>query len=415
MKKHIVKIRCGFLIIAIMLSIGFLTSCSTLGGVFGMLFSSEPDTRITKDADLKKFFAGVRPARGNPEAYYQLGKHYQDRNLHAEAVKEFTKVVYMNPGHAPALNRLGISYDMLGKYGEAIEAYRAALKIEPNRDDIYNNLGYSCLLRGDVEEAVKAFQSAIALNGQKEIYHNNLGLAYARKNRHEMALQEFKKGGDEAEAHYNLANQYFDQGHFDKAKQNYQAALDLKPAMEPARKGIEASEALARIAKTDDGQPTGSLNPIAAATRAAEPKGADSAKKSTDGKVAGLEKGKPAGEVEVSNGNGVGRMARTVGRHLSKSDFKVVRLTNADHFNYRESLVLYRKGYENTAERIDREVPIALKHREVKSFDRPHIKVKLVIGKDVVPYRKAFLGKVQKPGKNPVRLSKAPGKKGRDS
>lgn len=415
MKRYAKKAKAGLLIAIFILSLGFLSSCSTLGGVFGMLFSSEPDTTITKDADLKKFFAGVRPARGNPEAYYQLGKHYQDRNLHVEAVKEFTKVVYMNPGHAAALNRLGISYDMLGKYGEAIQAYRAALKIEPNRDDIYNNLGYSCLLKGDVEEAVKAFQSAVALNGQKEIYHNNLGLAYARKSQHEMALQEFKKGGDEAEAHYNLANQYFDQGQFDQAKKNYQTALDLKPAMEPARKGIEASDALARIAKEGAGQPAGTSSPAATATRVAEPKGADKSKPSADIRIAGLEKVKPTGEVEVSNGNGVGRMARTVGRHLSKSDFKVVRLTNADHFNYRESLVLYRKGYENTAEWIDREVPVALKHREVKSFDRPHIKVKLVIGKDVVPYRKSFTGKDRMPGKNPVRLSKTPLKKGRDS
>jgi len=390
MKKSKNKTKAGILILTVISLLAFLVSCSTLGGFLGRMFSNGPDTQISKDGDLKEFLANVRPGRGNPEAYYQLGKHYQERNLHREAIKEFQKVVYINPHHAMALNRLGLSYDLLGKYDQAIEAYNEALKIDPSQDYVYNNLGYSCLLKGDVEKAVEAFKSAIALNSEKEIYHNNLGLAYSKSHQYDLALQEFKVSGDEAKAHYNLANQYFDQGQYEEAKQNYQAALDLKPTMVTARKRLEASEALARISKTNTDQSESNRISAAIGTPKSEAKESATGKPAGDREVAGKTKSIMTGEVEISNGNGVNNMARMIGGFLTENKFKVVRYTNADNFNHEESQIFFKKGYQDTAEKINQEVPVALNQKEVKSFDRPHIKVKLLIGKDVIPHKKNF-------------------------
>jgi tetratricopeptide (TPR) repeat protein len=389
MKKTNKKINLGILILLATISLGFLVSCSTIGGFFGRLFFDGTETQIAKDGDMKEFFANVRPGRGNPEAYYQLGKHYQERNLHLAAVKEFQKVVYLNPAHAMALNRLGISYDLLGKYDEAVGAYREALKIDANLDFVYNNLGYSYLLKGDVQEAVKAFKSAIALNGQKEIYHNNLGLALAKVEQYDLALQEFKVAGDEAKAYYNLANQYYEQEKYEEAQKNYQTALDLKPTMTTARKRMEASEALARISKTSAERQEGNRVTVAIAPKT-EPNNTTPGQKPADQDVSGATKNMRADEVEISNGNGVNNMARLVKGFLTENNFRVVRLTNAEHFNHEESQIFYKKGYQNTAEQINQEVPVAIKQKEVKKFDRPHIKVKLLIGKDVVPHKSVF-------------------------
>ena len=75
---------------------------------------------------------------------------------------------------------------------------------------------------------------------------------------------------------------------------------------------------------------------------------------------------------------------------LTENKFKVVRFTNADNFNHEESQIFYKKGYQNTAAQINQEVPVSLNQQEVKNFDRPNIKVKLLIGKDVIPYKKNF-------------------------
>jgi tetratricopeptide (TPR) repeat protein len=154
MKRKKNRIKPGILILLATFSLAFLVSCSTMGGFFGRIFTTEPDDQIMGDKELKKFFSNVRPGRGNPDSHYLLGTHYQERNRHGEAIGEFKKVVMIDPGYMKAYNRMGISYDLLGRYDQAIEAYRAALKIDPNLDYVYNNLGYSYLLKGEVDEAI---------------------------------------------------------------------------------------------------------------------------------------------------------------------------------------------------------------------------------------------------------------------
>jgi hypothetical protein len=84
-------------------------------------------------------------------------------------------------------------------------------------------------------------------------------------------------------------------------------------------------------------------------------------------------------------------MARVISEYLKENNFKVVRLTNAENFNYKNSQIYYQKGYEGKAAQVNQEIPVAVNQEEVKNFDRPHIKVKLLIGKDVIPYKKNFV------------------------
>ncbi len=54
-------------------------------------------------------------------------------------------------------------------------------------------------------------------------------------------------------------------------------------------------------------------------------------------------------DIEISNGNGVRHMARNVGIYLNPEGFRATRLTNADHFNYPETKIYYRKGFRQDA------------------------------------------------------------------
>ena len=358
----------------------FSAGCSTLGNFFGRIFPADSENKLS---------AGVRTQKGSPDSIYLLGSYYQERGRHGEAISEFKKVVMIDPQHGKAYSRMGVSYDLLGRYDQAIEVYKESLRIDPNIDYVYNNLGYSYLLKGEVDEAVKAFKSAIALNNQKDIYHNNLGLALAKKEQFDLALQEFKAAGDEARAHYNLANQYYDRERYEEAKEHYQIALEQKPEMKAAQNRLEASEALARISEAKTKIPdTNSLT----AKEMSEAKQkilamVEQAEKQTAKKE---DKSSREGQIEISNGNGVNRMARVIAEYLKENNFKVVRLTNAENFNVKNSQIYYQKGYEGTAAQVNKEIPLSVNQEEVKSFDRPHIKVKLVIGKDVIPYKKNF-------------------------
>jgi Flp pilus assembly protein TadD len=95
-------------------------------------------------------------------------------------------------------------------------------------------------------------------------------------------------------------------------------------------------------------------------------------------------------DIEISNGNGVNHMARGVGNYLKNRGHKVTRLTNADHFKYNDTMIYYRRGYLHDAYRVAQEIPRYQRMKKVNNFDRQNIKIKVLLGQDVVPYRKSF-------------------------
>jgi tetratricopeptide (TPR) repeat protein len=214
-------------------------------------------------------------------------------------------------------------------------------------------------------------------------------LALAKKEQFDLALQEFKAAGGEARAHYNLANQYYDQERYQEAKEHYQIALEHKPDMQDAQRRLEASEALARIAK-EQVKVAAADSLTAQEVTEAKKKIMAMVEKAERQTATADEKVTRDGQIEISNGNGVTRMARLIAEFMKENNYKVVRLTNADNFNYKSSQIYYQKGYEETAAQINKDIPVSVRQDEVKSLDRPNIKVKLVIGKDVIPYKKNF-------------------------
>lgn len=232
-----------------------LTGCACIKDMVSWLQfwkASEPRPALTRaftDEDVKRFVSNLKPGRGNPRSRYLLGKYYQSAGRHKAAIEEFKKAILADHRFVEAYNAIGVSYDRLGNSSKAVEFYRLALGLNPELDYVYNNLGYSHLLRGEMDEAITAFKKAIELNDNKQ-YHNNLGLAYARKGLLDLALAEFKLAGDEARAHYNLAQFCYRKGLFDEAAQHYALALAMDPSLTKAKKGVERSRMLSRAVQT---------------------------------------------------------------------------------------------------------------------------------------------------------------------
>ncbi len=116
--------------------------------------------------------------------------------------------------------------------------------------------------------------------------------------------------------------------------------------------------------------------------------GKDAPSASTKTAVEASRNGKLA--IEISNGNGVNKMARMVGDYLERKGFKVTRLTNADYFNYAETRIFYQKEFRNAADQVAEQLPVFRSKEETEKFGRPNIKMKILIGKDLVPHKKSF-------------------------
>ena len=275
----------------------------------------------------------VQPGIKDADYHYKLARHFQKKARHELAVEEFKKAIQMNPDHFNAYNALGVSYDRLRLFGPAAEAYEVALKLNPDLDYVYNNIGYSSLLQNNLNQASRAFQAAIALNSQNKLYQNNLALVKVRQERDTM-IAESESGLQEDE----------------------QKPLMTSTLIRP------------KVFTFHEGDP---------------PKIYKSAKANLDTTIARTSTKKEF-DIEISNGNGIYRIAKRVGKYLTGKGFRVTRLTNAPHYNYEKTLIYYTPGYYHHAVDLAQELP------GFDPFGRlvqtPHMRknIKVLIGQDIV-------------------------------
>ena len=352
-----------------------LEGCSTFHKTWSYLqfWEKEDSSQQVMDKEIGYFASKIRIHQGSSEPHYLLGCYYQQKGRHNEAIREFDKAIYVDPGSARAYNAKGVSCDKLRDFERAVKSYDMALKIDPSLDYVHNNLGYSYLLQGNYGAAIDSFKKALALDGKNSRTNNNLGLAYAMNGQYDHALQQFQQSGDRARAHYNLAGVYYDKGRFEEAKKEYRHVLNLNPDFPKARNGFEASDALAKITSASSANKKEN-------TAAANPES------NTDPEMGSDPLLKETG-IEVSNGNGVNHIARDIGRYLRSKGFNVVRLTNADHFNYREGSIYCRKGYCGMAQEIAVWLPNIRYIKETSAFDRDGVKIRILVGQKQARYR----------------------------
>lgn len=308
-----------------------LPACSTVRNFLGFNGRSESAT----DAEAKKirqFLSHIRPRQGNPDSHYLLGRHLVERGRYGEALAEFEKVLAIKPDYVKAYNGIAVCYDNLEEYEAARAYYREALRIGPDLDYLQNNLGYSFALEGNYDSAIEAYSKAIRINAKNPRFHNNLARALSKTGQHEQAAQAFEFTGNVAKA------------------PKKRILLDAGRAAGEQR----APEAeLPEVAGTP-GTPDKNL------------------------------------AIEISNGNGINNMARNVAAYLRLKGYRVVRCTNAGHFNHARTEILYQKDARQLGNRIAGEIWETAHMKEVNKLDRPNLKVKVVVGRDMAGKKRIF-------------------------
>jgi len=368
------------------------------------------------EKDLAQFATTVRPRKQDLDSLFRQACYFQRIKKHKLALRVLEKLILADLSYVKAYNAMGVSYDCLGDHPRAIEAYKRALRLNSDLAYVQNNLGYSYLLQGNLDAAIHSFKKAIALDGENAKYHNNLGLTYAKKGLYDLALTEFEMAGDEAKAHYNIAKVYHRRGRQGEAEIHLAKASKLEPYPTETEKGVSSAGILAEITraaaeKKEEGTRQESSYQIeidnkgrkkvrfkikthnsqmVATKNFNNESDIFTAKKELKTHDSEEEKKLKHFEVEVSNGNGVNRMARRVGNYLKNKGLNVTRLTNAKHFNFAETTIYYHDDYLQDAFDVARQIPGFQQMQEVKEFERQATKIKLLIGRDIVPYDPLF-------------------------
>jgi tetratricopeptide (TPR) repeat protein len=360
------------------------------------------------------------------KAYNGKGISHDRLGEYAKAVESYRLALSMNPKLDYVWNNLGYSYMLRGAYIEAASAYQNALDINDKEERIRNNMAMALAMAGNYEKAFREFErvggsdrsypylkmasayfdkamfrqaidnykAALVLNpssdgarkgleaSQKLLEIAEAAAAHKKEIDSRQALQEkeFKaesasqgaiasKQSNKSNAlkNYKTAVRLYEKGIFNEATKYFSLAVKENPSFKSARKGLIASESLARIADA----PFVSKGPV---NKLKEIAGSKSRKSNMIG-------------IEISNGNGARHMARNMAKYLKAKGFTVVRITNARHFNHAEGRIFFEKEYKELATKIASAIPHIKNLKQTAQLDRPNVKIKILVGKDMLSHR----------------------------
>jgi tetratricopeptide (TPR) repeat protein len=121
------------------------------------------------------------------EAHYFLGLVYSQKQMFADAAKEFEAELSGNPNNVEAQFRLAQNLLARGTMVRGIQMLQDVIKIEPNFSQARYELGKALLQQADVAGAVSNLEIAVKLEPENALFHYELGHAYIAAGRREEA------------------------------------------------------------------------------------------------------------------------------------------------------------------------------------------------------------------------------------
>lgn len=109
------------------------------------------------------------------EAWYSLGKYYQDEMAFENALEAYNTLIRIDPKYINAYYNMGAIYLIhQKKYDAAINSFTTAITLSPKYVQAYYSRGVSYQTKGDVKKAKADFQACIDLDPRFEPAHDAL-------------------------------------------------------------------------------------------------------------------------------------------------------------------------------------------------------------------------------------------------
>ena len=108
--------------------------------------------------------------------------------------REFQHAIELNPGYVDAYHWRSTLFSMLGRHAEAVREKTQALAMDPLSVVVRTDLARMLYFFRDYEQALEHYRAAIAMDENFAIAHMGLAQVYEQQNRFEEAITEFKTG-----------------------------------------------------------------------------------------------------------------------------------------------------------------------------------------------------------------------------
>ncbi len=172
----------------------------------------------------------------NNNAYFELGRFYQEQGEFLQAENSFKKAIEINPGNDNVYVELGELYRFQGKFLQAEDLFKKAIQLNPENDQAFYKLGWLYRNLSKFPQAEDSFKKAVELDPKNDENQVLLGGIYHDQGKFSQAEDSFRKTIElnprNERAFLELGEIYRDQGKFSQAEDCFKKALALSPQHE---------------------------------------------------------------------------------------------------------------------------------------------------------------------------------------
>ncbi len=178
-------------------------------------------------------------AKPGVELYVAMARLYEQSGKFAEAEDQYKRAFHIAPNDLRALLGYAQLKDAMAEPQEALKYYQKASKAHPDAPSVYNNLAVHYARQAMPREAIGAMERAIQLHPNEPRYRNNMATLLVQAGRPREAFDQLRAIHDEAIAHYDLGFLLNKVGQPQAAAREFVTALQINPALVPARQWLE--------------------------------------------------------------------------------------------------------------------------------------------------------------------------------
>lgn len=187
------------------------------------------------DLALKNFTKVIELQPKLLEAHYQIGLVFYKIKKYDNAIERFTALINSDQAYFKARAYLmrGNAYCKLTKDNLALRDYEAAKEYESLVSRAEMNIGLQQRKKGQYAQAIEHYTRALENNPKQKSAYYNRGVAYEIRGDHDRAIENYTMAigidSDYAIAYYERADAYKKKGELEKARNDFIKAIELEP------------------------------------------------------------------------------------------------------------------------------------------------------------------------------------------
>lgn len=173
------------------------------------------------------------------EVYHVLGMIYETQNKKHDAIKQYKKAFFINPGLTQPMQSLERLNQRLGRPGDTLKVFEDARKKYSTNLIILERVGRLYLSRGKVKEAMEVAEDMIGIDEKSSSGYLLRAEVNMRKGRPDKAFSDLQQilisDPKNVIARNGLGRIYYLKGDYKKAKREFEQAVMLAPNNEYAK------------------------------------------------------------------------------------------------------------------------------------------------------------------------------------